>query len=89
MFKVLYRCNRTVERHTNSPMADSRRRYLGHLASGGASPNMMRNAAALHLGPQSCRWHREVSLEAQTGVSVGRAIELRKTQNQHNPRRVS
>jgi hypothetical protein len=64
MFKVLYRCNRTVERHTNSPMADSRRRYLEHLAAGGASPNMMRNAAALHLGPQFRRWHREVSLEA-------------------------
>jgi hypothetical protein len=47
MFKVLYRCNRTIERHTNSPLADSRRRYLEHLAAGGASPSMMRNAAAL------------------------------------------
>jgi hypothetical protein len=46
MFKVLYRCNRTIERHTNSPLADSRRRYLEHLAAGGASPSMMRNAAA-------------------------------------------
>ncbi len=47
MFKVLYRCNRTIERHTNSPLADSRRRYLEHLAAGGASPSMMRNVAAL------------------------------------------
>ncbi len=47
MFKVLYRCNRTIERHINSPLADSRRRYLEHLAAGGASPSMMRNAAAL------------------------------------------
>jgi hypothetical protein len=30
MFKVLYRCNRTIERHTNSPLEDSRRRYLEH-----------------------------------------------------------
>jgi len=42
MFKVLYRCNRTIERHTNSPLADSRRRYLEHLAAGGASPNSRR-----------------------------------------------
>ena len=47
MFKVLYRCNRAIERHTNSPLADSRRRYLEHLAASGASPSMMRYAAAL------------------------------------------
>ena len=29
-FKILYRCNRTIERHTNSPLADWRRRYLEH-----------------------------------------------------------
>jgi len=40
MCKVLYRCNRTIERHSNSPLADSRRRYLEHLAAGGASPSM-------------------------------------------------
>jgi hypothetical protein len=28
MFKVLYRCNRTVERHTNSPLADPTRLCL-------------------------------------------------------------
>ena len=47
MFKVIYRCNRTIERHTNSPLADPRRRYLEHLAAGGASLSMMRSAAAL------------------------------------------
>ena len=47
MFKVFYRRNRTIERHTNSPLADPRRRYLEHLATGGASPSMMKNAAAL------------------------------------------
>ena len=47
MFKVICRCNRTIERHTNSSLADPRRRYLEHLAAGSANPNMMRNAAAL------------------------------------------
>jgi hypothetical protein len=47
MFKIIYRCNRTIERHTNSPLADPRRRYLEHLAAGGANPSVMRNAAAL------------------------------------------
>jgi hypothetical protein len=28
MFKVLYRCNRTIERHTNSPLADPTRLCL-------------------------------------------------------------
>ena len=47
MFTVLYRCNRTIERRTNSPLAGSRRRYLEHLAAGGVSPSMIRNATAL------------------------------------------
>jgi hypothetical protein len=34
MFKVICRCNRTIERHTNSPLADPRRRDLEHLAAG-------------------------------------------------------
>ena len=28
MFKVLYRCNPTIERHTNSPLADPTRLCL-------------------------------------------------------------
>ena len=36
----------------------------------------------IHLGPEFCGWHREVLVEAQTGVSVGRAIELRKVAEQ-------
>ena len=28
MFRVLYRCNRTIERHTNSPLADPTRLCL-------------------------------------------------------------
>src|SRR5258705_160449 len=47
MFKAICRCHRTIERHTNSPLAHARRRYLEHLAAGGANPSMMRNAAAL------------------------------------------
>ena len=32
MFNTLYHCSRTVARHENAPLAESRRRYLEHLA---------------------------------------------------------
>jgi hypothetical protein len=35
MFKTLYRCPRTVARHENGPLHESRRRYLEHLAAQG------------------------------------------------------
>ena len=31
MFNNLYRCPRTIARHENGPLAESRRRYLEHL----------------------------------------------------------
>jgi hypothetical protein len=45
MFKTLYRCPRTVARHENGPLADSRRRYLEHLAAQGAALHTIRAAA--------------------------------------------
>jgi hypothetical protein len=58
MFKVLYRCNRTIEPHTNSPLADSRRRYLEHLrpksshASAAQIVSDATDATVNHQGPQ-------------------------------------
>ncbi|MEA2817417.1 MAG: hypothetical protein QOI93_5138 [Rhodospirillaceae bacterium] len=37
MFKTLYRCPRTVARHENGPLHESRCRYLEHLAAQGAA----------------------------------------------------
>ena len=37
MFKTLYRCPRTVARHENGPLQESRRRDLEHLAAQGAA----------------------------------------------------
>jgi len=47
MFKTLYRCPRTVARHENGPLAESRRHYLEHLASQGASLHTIRAAAGV------------------------------------------
>jgi hypothetical protein len=33
MFNILYRCPRTVARHENGPLHESRRRYLEHLSA--------------------------------------------------------
>ena len=55
MFKVLYRCNRNIERHTNSPRADSRRRYLEHLrpkSSHASAAQIVSDATVNHQGPQ-------------------------------------
>jgi len=40
MFTVLYRCNLTIERHTNSPLADSRGDNREHLAEAGYEPEL-------------------------------------------------
>ena len=45
MFKTLYRCPRTIARHENGPLADSRRLYLEHLAAQGAALHTIRAAA--------------------------------------------
>ena len=39
MFKVLYRCNPTIERHTNSPLADSTRLCLVSSIKAVATPS--------------------------------------------------
>jgi hypothetical protein len=36
MFNTLYRCPRTIARHENGPLRDSRVCYLEHLAAQGA-----------------------------------------------------
>ena len=45
MFKTLYRCPRTVARHENGPLHESRRRYLEHVAAQGAALHTLRAAA--------------------------------------------
>lgn len=45
MFKTLYRCPRTITRHENRPLYESRRKYLEHLAAQGSSLKTMRVAA--------------------------------------------
>lgn len=45
MFKTLYRCPRTIARHENGPLYESRRKYLEHLAAQGSSLKTMRVAA--------------------------------------------
>jgi hypothetical protein len=47
MFKTLYRCPRTVARHVNGPLHESRRRYLEHLAAQGAALHTIRAAAGV------------------------------------------
>jgi hypothetical protein len=45
MFKILYRCPRTIARHENGPLNESRRTYLQHLAAQGSSRKTLRVAA--------------------------------------------
>lgn len=47
MFNNLYRCPRTIARHENSPLAESRRRYLEHLSAEGAAVHTIRAAAGV------------------------------------------
>lgn len=47
MFNPLYRCPRTVARNENAPLAESRRRYLEHLAAQGAAIHTIRAAAGV------------------------------------------
>ncbi len=47
MFKILYRCPRTVVRHENGPLHESRRRYLEHLSAQGAALHTLRAAAGI------------------------------------------
>jgi hypothetical protein len=47
MFKTLYRCPRTVARHENGPLHESRLRYLEHLAAQGAALHTITAAAGI------------------------------------------
>jgi Phage integrase, N-terminal SAM-like domain len=47
MFNTLYCCPRTVARHENGALAESRRRYLEHLAVQGAAIHTIRAAAGV------------------------------------------
>jgi hypothetical protein len=47
MFKTLYRCPRTVARHENGPLHESRLRYLEHLAAQGAVLHTITAAACI------------------------------------------
>jgi hypothetical protein len=45
MFNTLYRCPRTIARHENGPLHESRRCYLEHLAPQGATLHTITAAA--------------------------------------------
>jgi len=47
MFKTLYRCPRTVARHENGLLHESRRLYLEHIASQGAALHTLRATAGI------------------------------------------
>jgi integrase/recombinase XerD len=47
MFNILYRCPRTVARHENGPLHESRGLYLEHLAAQGAALHTLRGAAGI------------------------------------------
>lgn len=47
MFNILYRCPRTIARHENGPLYESRRRYLEHLAAQGAALHAITAAAGV------------------------------------------
>ena len=49
MFKTLYRCPRTVARHENGPLHESRRRYLEYLAAQGAALHTISGRSWNHL----------------------------------------
>jgi hypothetical protein len=53
MFKTLYRCPRTVARHENGPLHESRRRYLEHLAAQGLPFTRSEPQLASFIAPQS------------------------------------
>ena len=53
MFKTLSRCPRTVARHENGPLQESRRRDLEHLAAQGAALHTLQRPSWLE--PQDTR----------------------------------
>ena len=47
MFNTLYCTSRTIARHENGPLAESRRRYLEHLAARGGALHAIRAASGV------------------------------------------
>jgi hypothetical protein len=52
MFNILYRCPRTVARHENGQLHESRRSYLEHLSAQGALHTLRGAAAGSFTAPQ-------------------------------------
>jgi hypothetical protein len=52
MFNTLYRCPRTVARHENGPLHESRRSYLEHLSAQGAALHTLRVQPGSFNAPQ-------------------------------------
>jgi len=52
MFNTLYRCPLTIARHENGPLAESRRRYLEHLAAREPRSTQSKTQLGLSIGPQ-------------------------------------
>ena len=51
MFKTLYHCPRTIARHENGPLHESRRLYLEHVAAQGAAVHTLRAGMGVFRGP--------------------------------------
>lgn len=66
MFKTLYRCPRTVARHENGPLYESRRAYLEHLAAQGSSRKTLRVAAEVI-------YHAAVTMRLDSSSQVERS----------------
>jgi hypothetical protein len=49
MFNILYRCPRTVARHENGPLHESRLLYLEHLSAQGAAVHTLKSRSRDHL----------------------------------------
>lgn len=84
MFKTLYRRPRTIARHENGPLYESRRAYLEHLAAQGSSRRTLRVAAeviyhaavTMRLGSSSPVDRSEVEQAATDWAARPYAIQI-------------
>jgi len=60
MFKTLYRCPRSVGRHDNGPLHESRLGYLEHLAAQGGCPSHNYGRSGHHLSRRNLDEARRV-----------------------------
>jgi len=82
MLNTLYRCTRTIARHQNAPLAESRCRYLEHLAAQGAAIHTIRAAAGviyrttvLMKLDDPAQWSERMSSERRNDGLIG-GIEM-------------